>query len=133
LWVGFVSQFLPVIGTYIAGVLPLVLTFVESPVKALAIIGFIAVYQQLENYLFAPKVTARTLELHPALAFGGALVGGAVLGPVGAILALPAVAMGQALASSWGTRHEVIDDPLTFMEPEEPPRSKRRFRKSPSA
>jgi len=77
LWVGFVSQFLPVIGTYIAGVLPLVLTFIDSPVKALVIIGFIAVYQQLENYLFAPKVTARTLELHPALAFGGALVGSA--------------------------------------------------------
>jgi predicted PurR-regulated permease PerM len=133
LWVGFVSQFLPVIGTYIAGVLPVVLTFVESPIKALVVIGFIAVYQQLENYLFAPKVTARTLELHPALAFGGALVGGAVLGPVGAILALPAVAMGQALASSWGTRHEVIDDPLTFLQPAKPPRAKRSSRKNSSA
>ena len=133
LWVGFVSQFLPVIGTYIAGVLPVVLTFVESPVKALVVIGFIAVYQQLENYLFAPKVTARTLELHPALAFGGALVGGAILGPVGAILALPAVAMGQALTSSWGTRHEVIDDPLTFLEPSKPPRAKKQSRKSPPA
>jgi len=133
LWVGFVSQFLPVIGTYIAGVLPLVLTFVESPIKALVVIGFIAVYQQLENYLFAPKVTARTLELHPALAFGGALVGGAILGPVGAILALPAVAMGQALTSSWGTRHEVIDDPLTFLQPSKPPRAKRGSRKSQSA
>lgn len=133
LWVGFVSQFLPVIGTYIAGVLPLVLTFIDSPVKALVIIGFIAVYQQLENYLFAPKVTARTLELHPALAFGGALVGSAVLGPVGAILALPAVAMGQALASSWGTRHEVIDDPLTFLQASKPPRAKRGSRKSPPA
>ncbi|CAB4669921.1 MAG: AI-2E family transporter [Actinobacteria bacterium] len=133
LWVGFVSQFLPVIGTYIAGVLPLVLTFVESPIKALVVVGFIAVYQQVENYLFAPKVTARTLELHPALAFGGALVGGAVLGPVGAILALPAVAMGQALVSSWGTRHEVIDDPLTLMPPEKPVRAKRSSRKNRSA
>jgi predicted PurR-regulated permease PerM len=108
----------------------LVLTFVESPIKALVVIGFIAVYQQLENYLFAPKVTARTLELHPALAFGGALVGGAVLGPVGAILALPAVAMGQALVSSWGTRHEVIDDPLTYLQASKPPRAKRGSRKS---
>jgi len=132
LWVGFVSQFLPVIGTYIAGVLPLVLTFVDSPIKAMIVIGFIAVYQQIENYLFAPKVTARTLELHPALAFGGALVGGAVLGPVGAFLALPAVAMGQALASSWGTRHEVIDDPLTFLQASKPPRAKKQSRKSSS-
>lgn len=126
LWVGLVSQFLPVIGTYLAGVLPALLTFVDSPVKALVVIGFILVYQQVENYLFAPKITARTLELHPALAFGGAMVGGAILGPVGAILALPAVAMGQALFSSWGTRHEVIEDRLTTIEV----RKKKKERKS---
>lgn len=113
LWVGLVSQFLPVIGTYLAGVLPVLLAFIESPVKALAVIGFILVYQQIENYLLSPRITARTLELHPALAFGGALAGGAVLGPIGAILALPAVAMAQALISAWGVRHVVIDDPLT--------------------
>jgi hypothetical protein len=45
------------------------------------------------------------------------LAGAAVLGPVGAILALPAVAMGQALISAWGIRHEVIEDPLTFVPP----------------
>lgn len=126
LWVGLVSQFLPVIGTYLAGVLPALLTFVESPIKALVVVGFILVYQQVENYLFAPKITARTLELHPALAFGGAMVGAAILGPVGAILALPAVAMGQALFSSWGTRHEVIEDRLTTVEV----RKKKRERKS---
>ena len=125
LWVGLVSQFLPVIGTYLAGVLPVLLTFVDSPPKALAVVAFIAVYQQIENYLIAPKVTQRTLELHPALAFGGALAGGAVLGPVGAILALPAVAMAQALASSWGVRHDVIDDPLTHVHP---PKQRRRRR-----
>ncbi len=125
LWVGLVSQFLPVIGTYLAGILPVLLAFIESPIEALAVIGFILVYQQLENYLLAPRITARTLELHPALAFGGALAGGAVLGPVGAILALPAVAMAQALISAWGVRHAVIDDPLTHL-----PEKKLRRRKS---
>ena len=129
LWVGLVSQFLPVIGTYLAGVLPVVLTFIDSPLKALIVVGFIAVYQQIENYLFAPKITARTLELHPALAFGGAIAGGAVLGPVGAILALPAVAMAQALVSSWGTRHDVIDDPLTLLPLEKLKRQKRLVKK----
>lgn len=120
LWVGLVSQFLPVIGTYLAGVLPVLLTFIESPVKALAVVGFILVYQQIENYLLAPRITARTLELHPALAFGGALAGGAVLGPIGAILALPAVAMAQALISASGVRHEVIEDPLTKLQEKKP-------------
>ncbi len=91
----------------------MLLAFIESPVKAVAVIAFILVYQQVENYLLSPRITARTLELHPALAFGGALAGGAVLGPIGAILALPAVAMAQALISSWGMRHVVIEDPLT--------------------
>jgi predicted PurR-regulated permease PerM len=117
LWVGLISQFLPVIGTYLAGVLPVLLTFIESPTKAIIILVFILVYQQVENYLFSPRITARTLELHPALAFGGALAGAAVLGPIGALLALPAVAMGQALISAWGVRHDVIDDPLTHIAP----------------
>jgi predicted PurR-regulated permease PerM len=127
MWVGLASQFFPVIGTYLAGILPVLLTFIDSPPKALIALGFIAVYQQIENYLIAPKVTQRTLELHPALAFGGALAGGALLGPVGAILALPAVAMMQALVSSLGTRHEVISDPLTHVEPK---RSRKKKKKS---
>jgi predicted PurR-regulated permease PerM len=40
------------------------------------------------------------------------LVGGAVLGPVGAILGLPAAAMIQGVLAAEGERHEVIDDPL---------------------
>lgn len=108
LWVGLVSQFLPVVGTYLAGVLPLLLTFLESPGRALAVIIVIAVYQQVENYLIAPRITARTMELHAALAFGSALVGGAVLGPVGAVLGLPFAAMLQGIIASEGERHEVV-------------------------
>ena len=72
----------------------------------------IVVYQQIENYLFSPRITARTMELHPAIAFGAALGGAAVLGAVGAVLALPAAAMAQALISDWGDRHQVIKSDL---------------------
>jgi predicted PurR-regulated permease PerM len=115
LWVGFISQFLPVVGTYLAGILPILITFLDSPLKALIVLGFIVVYQQIENYFFSPRITARTMELHPAVAFGAALGGALLLGPVGAVLALPAAAMLQAIASGWGTRHEVIDSPLTVV------------------
>lgn len=133
LWVGLVSQFIPVIGTYIAGVLPALLAFLNSPLDALVVLVVVIVYQQVENYVFAPKITERTLELHPALAFGGAIAGAAVLGPVGAVLALPAVAMAQALMSSWGTRHEVIDDPLTTREPSKQDRKKLRRKNGSSS
>ena len=126
LWVGIVSQFLPVVGTYLAGVLPLLLTFFDSPIKALLVVGFVLVYQQLENYLISPRITARTLHVHAAVAFGSAIVGGAILGPVGAVLALPAAAMAQALIGSWGPRHDVIDDDLVRMPT---PRAKRASRK----
>lgn len=115
LWVGIVSQFLPVVGTYLAGFLPLLLTFFDSPIKALLVVGFVLVYQQLENYLISPRITARTLHVHAAVAFGSAIIGGAILGPVGAVLALPAAAMAQALIGSWGPRHDVVDDDLVRM------------------
>lgn len=113
LWVGLVSQFLPVVGTYIAGVLPVLIAFLDDPVKAAVVLGFILVYQQLENYFFAPRITARTMELHPAVAFGSALAGFALLGGAGAILALPAAAMLQAIVGEWGERHEVVTSELT--------------------
>ena len=115
LWVGLVSQFLPVVGTYIAGILPVLITFLDSPVKAAIVLGFIIVYQQVENYFFAPRITARTMELHPAVAFGAALAGFSLLGAAGAILALPAAAMLQAIVGEWGERHEVIESELTTM------------------
>jgi predicted PurR-regulated permease PerM len=113
LWVGIVSQFLPVVGTYLAGILPVLLTFLDSPLKAAIVLGAIVVYQQVENYLLSPRITAHTMELHPALAFGAALGGAAVLGAVGAVLALPAAAMGQAILSERGDRHQVIESQLT--------------------
>jgi predicted PurR-regulated permease PerM len=112
LWVGLVSQFLPVVGTYIAGVLPILIAFLDSPTKAAVVLAFIIVYQQLENYFFAPRITARTMELHPAVAFGAALAGYELLGAAGAILALPAAAMVQAITSEWGQRHPVIENAL---------------------
>lgn len=110
LWVGVVSQFLPVIGIYVAGAFPLLLTVVDSPLKALFVLGFIIVYQQIENFLIAPKITAQQMELHAGVAFASAIVGGAVLGPTGAILGLPAAAVIQGVLSSVGDRYEFVND-----------------------
>jgi predicted PurR-regulated permease PerM len=115
LWVGLFSQFLPVVGTYIAGVLPILVTLVDSPVDATIVLIFIIFYQQVENFLLTPRITSRTMELHPALAFGAALGGAALLGAIGAVLALPAVAMAQALVTGWGQRYDVVDNRLTEM------------------
>lgn len=129
LWVGVISQFLPVVGTYIAGALPVLVQFVDSPPKALLILIFVIIYQQIENYLLLPRITARTMDLHPAIAFGSAIAGGAVLGAVGAILAIPAAAMAQAVLSNIGERHEVIDSHLTSTQARKPPSRRSRLRR----
>jgi len=113
LWVGVISQFVPVVGTYIAGALPVAIAALNEPIDVIWTLGFIIVYQQIENYLLAPRITAQTMELHPAVAFGTVIAGAAILGPVGAVLALPAAAVGQAFLSTYIARHEVVESALT--------------------
>jgi predicted PurR-regulated permease PerM len=114
-FVGIISQFVPVIGTYIAGAMPAVVALANEPVDTLWVIGIVAVYQQIENYLLAPRVTAHTMELHPAVAFGAVLAGGSVLGTPGVLLALPAAAVIQAIASASVARHPVVDSDMTSL------------------
>ena len=112
LFTGIVSQFVPTIGTYIGGALPILLALAESPVKALGVLIFIVVYQQVENYIFAPKISEKALEMNPAVAFVVVLGFGAVFGALGAFLALPVAATIQAVATTYLRRHELIDSSL---------------------
>jgi predicted PurR-regulated permease PerM len=121
-WVGLVSQFIPTIGTYIAMALPLLVAFVNEPVHALILLIYFTAYQQLENYILSPKVTARTMELHPALAFGSVIAGASIAGAVGAFLAIPAAAIIQALVSAYVRTHEVIGDALIDEPIRQPPK-----------
>jgi hypothetical protein len=56
--------------------------------------------------------TMRTMSLHPAVAFGAVIAGGAIAGPIGALLALPAAASVQSLVSIYAHRYEVVASPL---------------------
>jgi predicted PurR-regulated permease PerM len=112
-WVGLTSQFIPVVGTYLAAALPILIGLASSPVDAVWVLAFAVVYQQVENYLFAPRITARTMALHPAVAFGTVIAGAGLIGPIGAILALPAAAVIQAVGSTYIDRHPVVDTHMT--------------------
>ncbi len=113
LWMGVLSQFVPVVGTYIGGALPLLIGFIQGPGRGVAVLIFIVVYQAIENYLLAPRITARTMSLHPAVAFGSAIAGGTLMGVPGALMALPVAATLQAFFSTYMRRHEVVADALT--------------------
>ncbi|MEV4128244.1 AI-2E family transporter [Nocardia sp. NPDC049707] len=126
LWVGVVSQFIPTVGTYLAGALPVLVALVHSPSTALWILGFIVVYQQFENYVLQPRITATTLDMHPAVAFGAVIAGAAILGPTGALLAIPVTATVQAFASAYIRRYEVEADG-DAEKPERPPKKQRKW------
>ena len=113
LWVGVVSQFVPVIGTYLAGAMAVLVALLNDPLDGALTLAFVVVYQQIENYFLAPRITARTMELHPAVAFGTVICGAALLGPVGAVLALPAAAILQAFGSTLLERYDVPETTLT--------------------
>ncbi|MFF2652806.1 AI-2E family transporter [Streptomyces sp. NPDC058045] len=110
-WVGLVSQFIPTIGTYLAGALPMLIAFTVNPWYALWVLLFVIVYQQFENYLLQPKLTARSVDIHPAVAFGSVIAGTALLGAVGALISIPAVATLQAFLGAYVKRYDVTDDP----------------------
>lgn len=112
LWVGVLSQFIPTVGTYIGGALPVLIALAAGPWKAVWVLVFITVYQQFENYLLQPRITAKTLDMHPAVAFGSVLAGAAILGAPGALLALPAGASLQTFLSLYIKRYKVEEHPL---------------------
>ncbi|MFJ4006681.1 AI-2E family transporter [Streptomyces sp. NPDC090023] len=110
-WVGLVSQFVPTIGTYLAGALPMLIAFTVAPWYAVWVLVFVVIYQQFENYMLQPKLTSKTVDIHPAVAFGSVIVGTALLGAVGALIAIPAVATLQAFLGAYVKRYTVTDDP----------------------
>ncbi|NRQ34245.1 AI-2E family transporter [Nonomuraea sp. NN258] len=92
-----VTDLIPMIGAFIgAGVATLVALFV-SPAVAIATLVFFVVYQQVENYLIAPRVMKSSVDVPAATTIVAALIGGALLGVVGALLAIPAAAAVQLL------------------------------------
>ena len=76
----------------------------------------VLIYQQIENYVLQPRVTAQTLDMHPAVAFAAVLAGTATFGVTGALLALPFVATVQSFISAYVARHTVVDSYLLSAE-----------------
>ena len=82
----------------------------NDPITALWVVLFLVGYQQVENYLISPRITKRTMEIHPAVSVGAIIVGGTLLGGIGVILALPMAGIIQAIISESRQPYDVIID-----------------------
>jgi predicted PurR-regulated permease PerM len=115
----FIAAFIPAVGTYIGSAIPALVTLaIQGLVPALIVVAYAIVYQQIENYILSPKISANTMTLNGGLAFGAALFGGAVAGPLGAFMALPVTALVSAFIAEYGRRNVVV-----YESPHDSPRS----------
>ena len=94
---GILSQLIPVVGTFLGGLVPFIASISLGTTAMVATVLVLFIYQIVENYLVSPRVTKSTMEIHPAIAVFATLFGAYTLGGVGAILALPVAATVQGV------------------------------------
>jgi predicted PurR-regulated permease PerM len=87
-----ILELLPIIGPIISAVPAVLLAATAGVEPVVAAIVLYTLVQQVENNLLVPKIQGDAVELHPALVIVAIIVGGAIAGLLGAILALPLTA-----------------------------------------
>ena len=108
IWTGLVAQFVPNVGTYISILLPvLVGAGSDDPKRGLYVLVFAIAYQQVENLTIEPRISARAVNVHPAVAFASALLGANLFGVAGAALGVPVAATFVALFDIYKQRYAV--------------------------
>lgn len=94
-----IGELIPVVGPILAAVPAVAVAATVSTQKALLVVIFFLVQQQFENHVLVPKVMSRQLGVSPVTVIVALLIGGRLLGVVGALLAVPTVAILQVLIS----------------------------------
>jgi predicted PurR-regulated permease PerM len=90
-----ILELLPIIGPIIAAVPAVLLALTAGPQAAIAALLLYLLVQQVENNVLVPKIQGDAVELHPSAVMFSLVVGGAIAGLLGAILALPVTAAGR--------------------------------------
>ena len=113
----FVGSFIPIVGALAFGGLAVLVALVTGGVvKALVLLGILVIENQIEGHLLQPFVVGRYVRLHP-LAIAVALAGGGLLAGIpGAIIAVPFVAVVNAVVGVLRSPPEPEPEP----EPVEP-------------
>ncbi len=87
-----ITDLIPLVGATIGAVLVTAVAFFSGFWTGIAALIYFALYQQIENYIIQPRIMKRSVDVQPAVTIIAALIGGALLGMIGALLAIPAAA-----------------------------------------
>lgn len=114
----FFVEFIPLVGGYIGIAIPVVFMLVEKGwVRALILLAWAIIYQQIHDYLLSPRISSRTMTLSPGVALGSALLGGAIAGPLGALFAMPTAGMVTAFLSTYLPSQPIVVTAQALGEP----------------
>jgi predicted PurR-regulated permease PerM len=83
---------IPVVGAVVSGIIITALALTVSPTTALITAAYYIAYQQLESYLIYPRIMKRSVDIPGSVTVVAALVGGSLMGIIGALLAVPVAA-----------------------------------------
>ncbi|MEO7587736.1 MAG: AI-2E family transporter [Arachnia sp.] len=84
--------FIPIIGSSLAMVAVAIVAFATSPTLGVVTIIYFLVYQQFDAYVLYPNILKRTVKVPGVLVILSAIIGGALLGIIGAVIAIPTAA-----------------------------------------
>jgi predicted PurR-regulated permease PerM len=96
-----IGEMIPVVGPVLSAIPAIAVALAASPARALFVILFFFLQQQFENHILVPKIMARQVGVSPVFVIAALLIGGSLLGVVGAILAVPTAAIVQVLLEEW--------------------------------
>jgi len=94
-----VGEMIPVIGPILAAIPAIAVASTVSLDKVLFVVIFFVLQQQVENHVLVPKIMSRQVGVSPVTVIVSLLIGGSLLGIVGAILAVPTAAILQVVAA----------------------------------
>jgi predicted PurR-regulated permease PerM len=92
-----VGEMIPVVGPLLSAIPAIIVAFTVSPALALGVAVFFILQQQFENHVLVPKVMERQVGVSAVVVIIALLIGGSLLGIMGAILAVPTAAILQVL------------------------------------
>jgi len=97
----FFLEAIPTIGPIIAAIPAVLIAYMDTPWKAIAVLIFAVLLQQLENQFLVPKIMQKALGISPFVTLVALLVGGKLAGIMGALLAVPTVAVISVISKEW--------------------------------
>jgi predicted PurR-regulated permease PerM len=96
---------IPIVGSTVGGVIVALVALTVSPTLAIATVAFYFLYRFLEDYLLTPRVMMRTVEVPGLVTVIATIIGGTLLGIVGALIAIPIAAAIKLLYDEIATPH----------------------------